>query len=126
MEMQHGRYYAEILILVDGWPWNLSEFDFRRFFADGSCPQMMIPVAETRVTAASRVSENRRVGDRRKKRDRRANGKAAKRARNEAAQNRPAQNRAAQNPAQSQPRKSHVRRAQLEALARAVMTGGAR
>lgn len=67
MEMRHGHYYAEILILVDGWPWNLSEFDFRRFFAPGSCPQALLAVAaasEPRArTQPSRVSENRRVPD---------------------------------------------------------------
>jgi hypothetical protein len=75
MQSQESRYYAEILILVDGWPWNLSDFDFRRWFAPGSCPRALVPdeiAGELRVQyQAPRVSENRRVAERRKKRDRR-------------------------------------------------------
>ena len=97
MEMQQSQYYAEILILVDGWPWNLSEFDFRRFFAPGSCPAALAPVADAAKTATSRVSENRRVGERRgQSRDRRR------------AESKPARNKKA-------------RRAQVEALARALV-----
>jgi hypothetical protein len=108
METQHAPYYAEILILVDGWPWNLSEFDFRRFFAPGSCPRALIPVAdagELRVARkTARVSENRRVGERRgQKRDRR-----------ESAKLQPAQH-------QKRGRNKKARRAQVRALARAVL-----
>jgi len=39
MSPRNSRYYAEIAILVDGWPWNLSEFDFRTWFPVGGCPQ---------------------------------------------------------------------------------------
>jgi hypothetical protein len=72
-----AAYYAEIQILVDGWPWNLSEFDFRRWFAPGSCPRALVPVeiaGEIRAQyQAPPVSGNRRVDKRRKKRDRRRN-----------------------------------------------------
>lgn len=75
MKSQEIAYYAEIQILVDGWPWNLSEFDFRRWFAPGSCPTALVPVeiaGESRThKAAPRVSENRRVEKRRGKRNRR-------------------------------------------------------
>ena len=75
MFTDESSYYAEISILVDGWPWNLSEFDFRRWFAPGSCPQMVLtggieakkPVAKVQVSA----SENRRTTGRRRKRDKR-------------------------------------------------------
>ncbi len=60
MGRKDRKYYAEISILVDGWPWNLSEFDFRRFFAEESCPHWLIPVAELDTTQKSRVSGNRR------------------------------------------------------------------
>ncbi|MDB4970600.1 MAG: hypothetical protein JWN44_6289 [Myxococcales bacterium] len=79
MKRQHATYYAEIQIIVDGWPWNLSEFDFRRWFAPGSCPSAVEATEiadETRTqdqkTQAPRVSENRRLSERRaKKSDRR-------------------------------------------------------
>jgi hypothetical protein len=67
-------YYQEILILVDGWPWNLSEYDFRSWFAPGSCPRALEPteIAGEIWTGKSerRVSGNRRVKGR-KGRDRR-------------------------------------------------------
>ena len=44
-------YYAEISILVDGWPWNLSEYDFRAWFAPGSCPQSLLPTLPTVIAA---------------------------------------------------------------------------
>jgi hypothetical protein len=70
------RYYAEILTLVDGWPWNLSEFDFRTWFADGSCPRNMETEEikrQKRVAALLvAVSGNRRRGEQdRRARDRR-------------------------------------------------------
>jgi len=75
MSSQETMYYAEISILVDGWPWNLSEFDFRRWFAPESCPHALLAVeiaSESRAhNVVARVSENRRVPSRRKKRDRR-------------------------------------------------------
>ena len=75
MKMQQVTYYAEISILVDGWPWNLSEFDFRRWFAPGATPPALWPadfVGESRMAPpAARVSGNRRVGERRHQRDRR-------------------------------------------------------
>ncbi len=75
MDTLDASHYAEILILVDGWPWNLSEFDFRRFFAPGSCPQALLPVAALAKPAPlatpSRVSENRRAPRRRGKKERR-------------------------------------------------------
>lgn len=68
METREASYYAEILILVDGWPWNLSEFDFRRWFAPGRCPRALEPVEIAAKTERERrlaaVSENRRVGAR--------------------------------------------------------------
>jgi hypothetical protein len=112
METQQSPYYAEILILVDGWPWNLSEFDFRRFFAPGSCPRALQPVAavgelHTR-TKMARVSENRRVAERRgKKRDRRRHEQSQARQQIVVAA-KPSRNKKA-------------RRAQVEALARAVL-----
>ena len=79
MFSDESSYYAEISILVDGWPWNLSEFDFRRWFAPGSCPQALMPdniapeiaaqAAPARIPATS--SENRRVAERRRRRERR-------------------------------------------------------
>jgi hypothetical protein len=80
MDRQLSSYYAEILILVDGWPWNLSEFDFRRFFAPGSCPPALLAVAVASAprttTPPSRVSENRRVRD--GKNTRRKNAKSSR------------------------------------------------
>jgi hypothetical protein len=74
----NSAYYEEILILVDGWPWNLSEFDFRTWFAPGSCPQA---VHETEIAreikvapAATQVSGNRRA---RRNRKSKKNRKAA-------------------------------------------------
>jgi len=71
MERQQVTYYAEIAILVDGWPWNLSEFDFRRWFAPGSCPRT---VEATEIAGEFRTkkkappaSGNRRLSDRRKR-----------------------------------------------------------
>ncbi len=65
MDTLDASYYAEILILVDGWPWNLSEFDFRTWFAAGSCPRALEPVeiaTKTQVAAEpAQVSGNRRV-----------------------------------------------------------------
>lgn len=69
-------YYQEILILVDGWPWNLSECDFRSWFAPGSCPRALqsTGIAGEIWTGNSerRVSENRRLKPR-KGHDRRKN-----------------------------------------------------
>jgi hypothetical protein len=72
MNRQHVTYYADIAILVDGWPWNLSEFDYRRWFAPGSCPRT---VEATEIAGefraqkkAQRHSENRRVPETRKDR----------------------------------------------------------
>lgn len=76
MNVHDPSYYAEILILVDGWPWNLSEFDFRRWFAPGACPAALDPVEIATKTAraaeVAQVSGNRRV-------PRRKNKKAARR-----------------------------------------------
>jgi hypothetical protein len=65
MQLQQPTYYAEIQILVDGWPWNLSEFDFRRWFAPGCCPR---PLDRAEISGEfwtrdnlPRLSENRRV-----------------------------------------------------------------
>src|SRR5262245_61395715 len=65
MQLQQPTYYAAIQILVDGWPWNLSEFDFRRWFAPGSCPRRL---DRTEISGEfwtqdnlSRLSGNRRV-----------------------------------------------------------------
>jgi hypothetical protein len=75
MNVQESSYYAEIQILVDGWPWNLSEFDFRRWFAPGSCPRALdaagIADESPAATRSAPLSENRRVARRRKRRDRR-------------------------------------------------------
>ncbi len=82
MRAPKSKYYAEISILVDGWPWNLSEFDFRRFFADGSCPAALLP-SENRTIAdkapAPQVSGNRRakLSRAQKKRNRNAARKKA-------------------------------------------------
>jgi hypothetical protein len=83
-------YYAEISILVDGWPWNLSDFDFRRWFAPGAMPSLLETaerMGETRaVEHAPPVSENRRVaqptyaGRRRKRKHSNEQPKSAKRA----------------------------------------------
>lgn len=67
----NDAYYAEILILVDGWPWNLSEFDFRTWFAPGSCPRALEPreIAGEIVVAnvGAKVSGNRRAKQRKNK-----------------------------------------------------------
>jgi hypothetical protein len=80
MPTNDSSYYAEISILVDGWPWNLSEFDFRSWFAPDSCPTPL-RVSETMRESAPHVkavavSENRR-GNRRQKRNKKAGRKAA-------------------------------------------------
>lgn len=71
-------YYAEISILVDGWPWNLSDFDFRAWFAPGSCPaallQTLAPVIAAKKPALAipvAASGNRRSSRKQKKRDKR-------------------------------------------------------
>jgi hypothetical protein len=73
-ELGQASYYAEILILVDGWPWNLSEFDFRSFFAAGSCPPALSPVAAAHdrraATPPAPVSGNRRARRQKAKRRR--------------------------------------------------------
>jgi hypothetical protein len=72
------RYYAEIRILVDGWPWNLSEFDFRTWFVDGSCPhhvedehirkQKQVAALLVAVSGNRRRAPSRRIGvERRRK-----------------------------------------------------------
>src|SRR3954449_4248479 len=77
MKSGNPRYYLEIQILVDGWPYNLSEFDFRTWFVPGSCPKALETEEIRRqkrvaalVTAVSgnrrRTSVNRRLLDRRK------------------------------------------------------------
>ena len=75
----NSSYYAEISILVDGWPWNLSEFDFRTWFAPGSLPatvQQTEIARETKVAPAARqVSGNRRA--RNSKKGKNKNRKAA-------------------------------------------------
>jgi hypothetical protein len=75
MKSREVTYYAEISILVDGWPWNVSEFDFRRWFAAGSCPRALVPDEIAGEMSAQykapRPSENRRVNDRRSRRERR-------------------------------------------------------
>jgi hypothetical protein len=74
MNRQHVTYYADIAILVDGWPWNLSEFDYRRWFAPGSCPRTVEATeiaGEIRAQKrAPRHSENRRVESRADRRTR--------------------------------------------------------
>ena len=81
MRSEVAPYYAQILILVDGWPWNLSEFDFRSWFAPESCPRALDTVeivGETSVAVAPpRVSENRRAKKRRKRRGQRDRGRKA-------------------------------------------------
>jgi hypothetical protein len=66
MMPRNTRYYAEIQVLVDGWPWNLSEFDFRTWFPDGSCPRHLETEdikRQKRVAALLvAVSGNRRYG----------------------------------------------------------------
>jgi hypothetical protein len=68
-------YYAEISILVDGWPWNLSEFDFRAWFAPGSCPQALlttvIEVKKPQIAVSVAASGNRRASRKQKKREKR-------------------------------------------------------
>lgn len=63
-------YYAEITVLVDGWPWNLSEIDFRSWFAPGRCPVTLATreiVEETsNVAIPVTASENRRAKSSRK------------------------------------------------------------
>jgi hypothetical protein len=71
---EQSSYYEEISILVDGWPWNLSEFDFRRWFAPGACPRALHPVeiakeSEERLRS-QKISYNRRVRGKQRKRDR--------------------------------------------------------
>jgi hypothetical protein len=77
MKSRNSLYYAEIHILVDGWPYNLSEFDFRTWFVPGSCPRELETDEIRRqkrvaalVTAVSgnrrRTAVNRRLHDRRK------------------------------------------------------------
>jgi hypothetical protein len=65
MRTDESSYYAEISILVDGWPWNLSEFDFRRWFAPGAMPSLLETAERMGETApsehAATLSENRRV-----------------------------------------------------------------
>jgi len=71
-----SKYYAEISILVDGWPWNLSEFDFRT-----ACPgdkwaspvepqeilrQKRLAALLLAVSGNRRVQPDRRHGDRRR------------------------------------------------------------
>ena len=74
---QNWSYYEEICILVDGWPWNLSDFDFRMWFAPGSCPQTLQPmeiVSEIeKPLRSAAISYNRRVrGKKQRKRNRKA------------------------------------------------------
>lgn len=80
-------YYAEIAILVDGWPWNLSEIDFRSWFAPGSCPAtlgMRETVRESAMVAIPvGASENRRAKPSRKQK--RNSKRAAQRAQKRAA-----------------------------------------
>jgi hypothetical protein len=77
MNGSNPRYYAEIQILVDGWPWNPSEFDFRSFFLAGACPhdleteeirrQKRVAALVTAVSGNRRRTQvNRRLFDRRK------------------------------------------------------------
>jgi hypothetical protein len=65
METRESSYYADILVLVDGWRWRLAQFDFRSFFAPASCPPALLPVAAAGIqpvtTAPSRLSGNRRA-----------------------------------------------------------------
>ena len=72
-------YYAEISILVDGWPWNLSEFDFRRWLAPGVASSLLETVermSETRsVEHVPALSENRRVAEPGRGRRRKRSGK---------------------------------------------------
>ena len=62
MEIVESPYYAEIRILGDGWPWNLAEFDFRRFFAPGCCPSALIPVAALGFLRSGRFSHRCALG----------------------------------------------------------------
>lgn len=75
MNWEEASYYEEILILVDGWPWNLSEFDFRTWFVAGSRPRALEPAGIARETKRpSRpqpVSGNRRARRRRRQPGRR-------------------------------------------------------
>lgn len=75
MSAPKSNYYADIQILVDGWPWNRSEFDFRSWSPVGEWPRGIDPpeiVRERQVAALARaVSENRRATLDRRKADRR-------------------------------------------------------
>lgn len=68
-------YYAEISILVDGWPWNLSEFDYRAWFAPGSCPPALlateIEAKKPKLAIPVAASGNRRGSRKQKKREKR-------------------------------------------------------
>jgi hypothetical protein len=75
MSAPKSNYYAEIQILVDGWPWNRSEFDFRSWSPVGKWPRGVDSpeiVRERQMAAlAIAVSENRRATIDRRKEDRR-------------------------------------------------------
>ncbi len=69
MQSDEPKYYEDIEILVDGWPWNVRDTDFRKRGAVGRGSRMLEArriLDEKKVAALFvAVSGNRRVRERR-------------------------------------------------------------